>query len=873
MTAIISPRWTAGLRRTVLPNGLTLLARRDPSAPATAVVTHVKAGFFDEPDHWAGISHVLEHMFFKGTLLRGPGEVARETKGLGGYLNAHTAYDHTAYFVVLPPEGLAQALAVQSDALRNSVIDRDELQRELQVIIEEARRKQDSPSAVAGETLHEVMFDRHRIRRWRIGTVEQLERYTQADVAGYYRSRYVPGRVIVSIVGDVDPDEALALAAGYYQDWSPGPGAVDRSPEEPEHREVRARTLRGDVTQAELVLGWRGAPALDDDIVPLDLAAAVLAMGRGSWLYQQLRETGIATGVGAYHYAPTEIGVFSIGADLAPGRVDEALAGISAAVRRLAERGPAEADLERARALMLYHWSRRMESMEGRAMALASAEALGDTELLEQDYQRLETVTADEVRAVAERYLDPQAVAGVVYLPEGQGADLAAPSLADAFASRRGAVLPAPMTWEPPMRGGAAITRGQRESGVLHTALAGADLLVRRKPGVPLVSLGIYYPRPQFDPPAMAGLGSLAVRSAIRGAGPLDAQGLAFAFEGLGGTVSPGIASDWFGFAAGVLAEHTTRAAELLRLVLEAPRFDADAVRRERDLISDEVRQVTDDMFRYPFELAFGAAFGDSGYGMPILGTIETLATFDRTAAAGWLARGREVARPVIIAVGDAEEAALTDSLAQVFGDLPSARATERVKRATMVADPAHRVVERDREQTALAMVMPGPGRRDADRHAASVWAAVASGLGGRLFEALRDRRSLAYTVLLSSWQRGRAGAMISYIATSPRREAEARATMLEELNRFVAEPVAEDELQRAIRYLDGQVRVRRQNASAVAGEILEAWVNGDGLHELDDPGAQYRAVTAEQVQAVAAQALISGNYAEGGVRGRRQDG
>lgn len=869
MTSIASPRWTAGLRRTVLPNGLTLLALRDPSAPATAVVTHVKAGFFDEPDHWAGVSHVLEHMFFKGTPLRGPGQVARETKGLGGYLNAHTAYDHTAYYVVLPPEGLAQAIAVQSDALRNSVIDDDELRRELQVIIEEAKRKKDSPSAVAGETLHEVMFDRHRIRRWRIGTVEQLERYTRDDVVGYYRSRYVPERVIISIVGDVDPDEALSLAAGFYEDWAPAPGAVDRSPGEPEHREVRARTLRGDVTQAELVLGWRGVPALDDDNIPLDLAAAVLAAGRGSLLYQQLRETGIVTGVGAYHYSPTEIGVFSVGADLDPGRVGDAIAGLSRAVQQLAQTGPASADLERARALLRQQWSRGLESMDGRAMALASAEALGNTELLEHDYQRLLTVTADQVRLAAERYLDPGAVSGIVYLPDGKGVDLTPAMLAEAFSSRpAGAHAVAVRPWSAPVRVHTPAPGRQREHGVLHTTLAGADLLVRRKPGVPLVSLGVYYPRVQFDPSAKAGLGSLAVRSAIRGAGPLDAKELAFAFEGLGGAVSPSIASDWFGFGAGVLAEHAASAAELLRLVLDTPRFDPDAVQRERDLIVEEVRQATDDMFGYPFELAFGAAFGDAGYGMPILGRAETLATFEGRDAAEWLAHTRSLARPVIVAVGDADEAALSDALSGVFGDLPARGPSTPDGSVPMLADPSHRVVERDRAQTALAMVLPGPGRKDPERHAAAVWAAIASGLGGRLFEALRDRRSLAYTVLLSSWQRGRAGAMITYIATSPGREEEARATMLEELDRFVTEPVAEDELQRAIQYLDGQARVRRQSAGAVAAEIRDAWINGEGLQELDDPGARYRAVTAGQVQAAAMEALRSGKHAEGVVRG-----
>ena len=97
--------WSSGVVRSVLPNGLTVLIHPDPTAPAVSVVIHVRAGFFDEPDRWQGISHVLEHMFFKGTPTRGVGQIALETKALGGYLNAYTSYDATTYYVVLPAAG------------------------------------------------------------------------------------------------------------------------------------------------------------------------------------------------------------------------------------------------------------------------------------------------------------------------------------------------------------------------------------------------------------------------------------------------------------------------------------------------------------------------------------------------------------------------------------------------------------------------------------------------------------------------------------------------------------------------------------------------------------------------------------------------
>ena len=135
------------------------------------------------------------------------------------------------------------------------------------------------------------------------------------------------------------------------------------------------------------------------------------------------------------------------------------------------------------------------------------------------------------------------------------------------------------------------------------------------------------------------------------------------------------------------------------------------------------------------------------------------------------------------------------------------------------------------------------------------------------MFEALRDRRSLAYTVLASSWQRGRAGALVTYIATSPEREEEARAAMLEELERFTREPVSEAELSQSVNYLAGQAEVSRQSSAALAGEMLEAWLIGNGLGDLENPGSAFRAVTAEELLAVADRYLRA-RRVEGVVRG-----
>jgi len=860
-------RWADGVERRVLPNGLTVLIQSDPSAPAVAVITHVRAGFFDEPDHWQGISHVLEHMFFKGTPTRPVGRIANETKALGGYLNASTGYDATSYYVVLPGDGFEKALEIQADALQHASLDREELARELRVIIEEAKRKLDSPSAVAHETLHAVLFDRHRIRRWRIGTEPMLAGFTRDDVAGYYRSRYVPGRVIVSVVGDVDADRAFGAVADAYRAWPAGPGPELDGPDEPWRQEVRARTLRGDVTRAELAVGWRGVPSLHPDSAPLDVLASVLGLGRGSRLYAALRRPGIVTSVGAYHYSPSEVGVFSIGADLAPEALDRALAGVASEVEALRRKPPTEAELDRAKTILTAQWARRLESVEGRASTFAAAEAVRDLAVLDEEYAAMMAVTPAEVTRVAERYLGPDAVGGVAYLPNDDPHELTAEGLRAAFAS------PVPRAdtpaAEPVFEGAPAIRIGPRveTAGVGHLALDGVDVLVRHKPGVPLVSLGVYRRRIAPDAIDTAGLGALAVRSAARGAAGWDAATLADLFERLGGGLSTSIASDWFGFGASVLSGNLAPAAKLLRTVLSEPRFDEREVLLERATQLDEVTRVRDDMFRYPVQLAFRAAFDGHRYGVPVSGLPESLRGLTRDQVAGWHRDELASGRTTVVAVGPAPEDEMLGLLAAAFGDLRGSTSDLQLPPPPRTGQE-RQVESREKSQTALAMVFPGPARRDPDRYAAMVLATVASGLGGRLFEALRDKRSLAYTVILSSWQRLAAGALIAYIATSPDREVEAREQMLAELERFRREPIEAEELERAVNFLAGQTAVQRQTGTAWASEMLDAWLLGTGLKELDDPAAPYRAVTREDVQRVADRYLDTALRAEGVVRG-----
>ncbi|HEU5219074.1 MAG TPA: pitrilysin family protein, partial [Gemmatimonadales bacterium] len=494
----------------------------------------------------------------------------------------------------------------------------------------------------------------------------------------------------------------------------------------------------------------------------------------------------------------------------------------------------------------------------------------GSVQLLDAEYERLLAVTPEEVRRVAGDWLTPDAVSAVAFLPEAAEQDLTPELLRTAFTT---AEWPLPESAEPspPPVPAPVPVRGTTTSGVLHIELTGVDLLIGRKPGVPLVSMGAYRRRTLPDTIKSAGLSALAVRSAVRGAGGMDAAGLALAFERLGGSLSPHVSADWFGFGTSVLADQATEGAALLHAVLHAPEFADGEVETERGTLADEVAQAADDMLRYPVQLALRAGFGDAGYGLPVQGLPESVAALSAGMVRGWHACELAEGRTTVVAVGDLDPERFAERLAGLFGKDPPRDAAPLAMAGgwRTAAERGLVAVERSKRQTGLAVVFPGPSRTDPDRYTAMVWSAIASGLGGRLFHALRDKKSLAYTVIASSWQRAGAGALLLYLATSPEREDEARDALLLELGRFRDTAPERDELLRAINYLAGQAQVQRQTAAAVAGEVAESWLMGTGLEELADPAAGFKAVTADAVQALAGRYLDPGLRVEGVVRGR----
>lgn len=857
--------------RTVLANGLTVLLRVDRSAPVAAVVTYVKAGYFDESDDVVGIAHVLEHMYFKGTPSRGVGEIAKQTKASGGYLNAATIYDHTRYYAVLPSAGFARGLEIQADAYARSVIDADELRRELEVIIEEARRKADSPTAVSTETLYELLHDRHRIRRWRIGREAGLRRLTREQLVAFYRTWYRPSNTILSIVGDIAEDDVMRQVEGLYGGLPDETVPRQRGPVEKEPPGRRYRELSGDVAQTQVAFGWR-TPVVDHpDTVALDLAAMLLGAGRSSRLYRAVRERRLASDVTAYNYTPSDVGVFVVQVEGDSATSQAAAQAAWDQVRTLRE-GAAANEVARAQRLFEARWLRRLESMDGQANYLADWEALGGWQLGTSYAERTLALTADDVSGAVGRHLDPQQASALVYRPAR------APSFASdgdsAFAlldvAERSTLSPAAAAnGAPPTVASPAPRRRREEAGVhvFHTR-RGIPILVRQRPGTPIVHLGMLAMGGTAREPLMlAGLSTLMTRGAVKGTARRSAEGIAFESESLGGSISGLASSDGLGWGFSVPTHNLGAAVDLLADVIVRPAFAVEALDTERRIALSQLAQLRDDMSRYPTRLATEAAYRSHPYGRNSLGTESGLRAAGVADVRSWHESQILSGNAVLAVVGDVNPDAAARLVAGAFDDLRSAK-RRPLATPQWVDHVTQRVEYRDKAQSALALAFPAPARTDADRYASLLLATIASGLGGRFFDELRDKQSLAYTVHASHTSRLVAGMFISYIAMSPDKEDAARQGLLREFQRLRQSPVGADELERAKTYASGTRAIARQSGATVLAEIVDAWLYGSGLSELDETEERIHAVSADDIQRLARTYFDELRRVEGIVRG-----
>lgn len=863
----------ANVRSRTLPNGLTLITREVPGSGVVAINTWVKAGYFHEPDEVAGMAHLFEHMFFKGSKnFPGAESISEELASVGGRSNAGTIYDTTNYYFVLPKEGFQRALEIQSDAIANPLFDPAELKKESEVVIEESNRKYDNAPAVALEKMIADAFTKHRIRRWRIGSNEVLRNIKRENLLAFFETLYRPQNMVLVVAGDVTHDEAAKAVANTFGKLPKGTLKKERGPAEPAQAEFRYGQAAADLRQGWTVIGWHTPGANHADEPALGLLATILGQGRSSRLFRNAIAPTAASTASASHWTFEDVGLFYVQSSFDEKNRAEVDRRLLREVERIKAAGPSAFELQLAKNLNESQTILAIEDVLGQAGALGQAEVRGGYKTLATDLARAQAVTADDIRRVARQYLTVEKMTLYHYRPKG------APEMtrdaALAFVKEATAVTPpvdavaAMMPPAPqPLRPAKAASAPQQSK-----LSNGATLIVEERPNAPSVTVGVFFGGGRSaEHSANAGITRLLTSSMRRGTSTRTAEQIDREIEFLGTQLNSNAAQDYFGFAFDVVARNLRPATALLADVLLHPTFPEKGIAEEKHLQMAAIKRNFDSATARPGQLMVERLWGSHPYALPPDGSVASVEMTSAAALREWWRQHVVADDAVVVIVGDvnAEDAkALAES---ELGSLQKRDSTAKAGVATpLIAGSRADAIEfRDRKQSAITVGFPAVSYSHADYVPLRMVQEVSSGLGGILFAELRGKRSLAYTVFGNVSAAGQGCAFVAYMATEAAKEPEAMKSLIDELRRLGKESITDANLARGKSTLAGGLKLNRQTNSAHAFELARHHFYNLGLDWSDKFLAASQKLTLEEVRGAANKYLGGENYVVGVVRGK----
>lgn len=415
-----------------LKNGMQLIVKPDHRAPTAVHMLWLRVGSMDELSGTTGVAHVLEHMMFKGTPTVKAREFSQRVAALGGEDNAFTSTDYTAYYQQIPKDKLAEVMKLQADGFVNNQWPDDEFKHELEVVKEERRmRTDDQPRSLLYEQLMAASYVLNPYRNPIIGWMNDLDHLTPDDARAFYQQWYTPLNAAVVIAGDVQPEEALALAEKYYGSLPAKPLPVRKSALEPTQMGIKRLEIKAPAEQANLLMAFK-VPQLtsvdqptenDWDALALTVLSAILDGNDGARLERHLinSEQRIAdnasTRNGLYGRGPQ---LFFVSGVPASGKTVEDLeAALRAQIKRVADEGVTEAELQRVKTQWIAAEIYQRDSVFSQANDLGSLWAMG-LPLTTKDklIEMLRKITPDQVKNVAKKYFGDDQLTVAVLNPQ-----------------------------------------------------------------------------------------------------------------------------------------------------------------------------------------------------------------------------------------------------------------------------------------------------------------------------------------------------------------------------------------------------------------------------------------------------------------------
>lgn len=826
-TAISFPQTDATVHR--LENGLEVILRPDHSAPLVSVQAWVRTGsLFEDILLGSGVSHLVEHLVFKGAGGRGPTELAQSVQATGGYLNAYTSFDRTVYWIDTLREGFANAVDVVAALTTEADFPAGEYDREMDVIRREMDMGKDDPSRTVGQLMFSTVFRHHPYREPVIGRLELFNTITRDKALNYYRERYIPDRMFVVIVGAIEPEVALEAVQQRFGAKENRPSAPVILPEEPPQTARRDAHIEFATELTKLELAWRIPDLLHPDTPALEVLGVLLGQGRSSRLYREVRERrGLVHEIGAGAYTPTQGGIFYVSADLDPNKRMLAEEAILETITALQERGVSEADVARARRIFLADQLSSLTTMRGQASDLGSNWICAhNLDFTRQYLESVDRVTPQQVQDAARRYLVERSLSSVSVNPRGSQS-----SATTRQTSRR------------------------PEEVQRHIFENGLTLLVREDSRLPMVHLHASLRGGSLaESPATNGLNRLLARTIIKGAGHRSEEEIVEAIENGGGSIGADCGGSSFSVSAGVLTPEFRLGLDIWGDVLLHPWFAEDQVLSERERQLAAVKAEEDHLMVVAFRQLRRLLYGAHPFHLSRNGTTESVAGLNAEMLKEFHRHHVVAGNAVMSIFGDVRFSEVRDLVGEKLTGLPagSRRNLENLPSPPNSAGQSADLV-RNKRQAVLAVGFPTVDLTHPDRIALDVIDEACSDMASRMFNRIREELGLAYSVGCSQILGMAPGAFTFYLSTSPEQLDFAQQEMLAEIQKLAAEGLHQDEIDRAKKTWAGKQAMQHQSSGAQAQQCAIDELYGLGFDHQKRSLERAQEMTRDEINRVAA--------------------
>ena len=828
-----------------LKNGLKVLIVEDHSSPVAALQLWVRVGSADEKDDEAGISHVIEHMLFKGTAKRGVGDIGREVDEAGGRINAFTSYDETVYHITASSRYFDNSLDILSDMVINSVFDPDETRREIKVVLEELNRSNDSPSNLLFRKITSIAYKKHAYRRPVIGYRGTLNKFTRDKVFNFYKKWYVPNNMTFVVVGDVDAAETLNKIKEAFKNFSPKKLPERSRVSEPPQFKLRTAILNSEVKEADLELAFHIPDINDEDIYAIDLLANILGEGRSSRLYRTIKDKkGLVRAVSADTMTSRDPGLFFISADLDTSNAKKSLKEIMKIIVKTKKDGVNETELNRAKLNLESDFIYERETVQGKARKLGYFDAvIGDLRFEDRYIKGIREATVDDVKRAAVKYLNTANMTIGLLVPSKEKNLITEKDLKEAV--------------NKDTSNKSSITKTRLQNGI--------TLIVKENHSNPTVSIyGIFLGGLITEDKTDNGITNLMARMLTRGTKNMTAKEISAKVESMAGSLSGFSGRNSFGLSGHFLSRFFDDALKLYSEVLTEPSFpDKELAKVKSDVLSD-LKAEEDNLFRTSMNLLNGKLYPSHPYGMNRLGSKESIEKIKRDDIIAYYNRFAKGSDMVLSIVGDVDA---KEVISKTKGLLSGIKKGAPLKISLLPKPKGHKGIVKaektlKKEQTHIAMGFLGPSLNNPDKYPMSILSQALSGMGGRLFVELRDKKGLAYVVTSFPRTGINTGSFIVYMAASPENLDVSIQGIKKELLRVVEEGISEDELNKAKRSLIGNYEISLQSNASQASNMAINQLFGFGFDEFKRYPAKIQAVKRSDVKRVAEKYLRLDKYA-----------